>query len=136
MIYVVDGQGGGLGKALVAELKNKLPEQEVFALGTNSLATMAMIKAGADGGATGENAIVYNCAEAEETDTIVGAIGIIVANSMHGEISPQMAGAISSSKAKKILVPMSKCKVKVLGVTPQPVQAYISELLEAFVGRK
>jgi len=124
-ILVIDGMGGGIGKAAIEHIKNELTGIEITAAGTNSLATAAMLKAGADYGATGENAIVYNCAKA---DCIVGVIGIIIANSMHGEISPEMAAAVSSSPAHKILIPIDKCSVTVLGLAEKPVQKYLSEL--------
>jgi hypothetical protein len=97
-----------------------------MAVGTNSTATSAMIKAGANFGATGENAVIFNCLKA---DFIIGVIGIIFANSLHGEISPKMAEAVSSSPAHKILLPINKCNVTVLGLTDSPVQLYISEIV-------
>jgi len=126
-ILVIDGMGGGIGKAVIEQIKADFPNAEITAVGTNSLATAAMLKAGASHGATGENAVLYNCTK---TECIIGAIGIVIANAMHGEISPQIALAISSSDAHKILIPMDKC-VTVLGVTEKPVGAYISEITEA-----
>ena len=105
--------------------KNKNPDAEITAVGTNALATSAMLKAGATYGATGENAVVYNCTK---TDYIVGGIGIVIADSMHGEINPTMAQAVSSSPAHKILIPIEKCNVTVLGLTEKPVGVYISEI--------
>jgi hypothetical protein len=84
-----------------------------------------MIKAGANYGATGENAVIFNCAKA---DFIIGVTGILFANAMHGEISPKMAEAVSSSPAHKILLPVDKCSVTVLGVADKPIQSYISEI--------
>jgi len=102
-IAVVDGQGGGIGKAIVEKLRKELPgDVEIIALGTNSAATVLMLKAGANEGATGENAIVYN---ADKVDVIMGVIGIIAANSMMGELTPLMARAIAESPAKKVLIP-------------------------------
>jgi len=124
-ILVVDGMGGGIGKAVIEHIKDQIPGVEITAVGTNSLATSAMIKAGANYGATGENAIVYNSRKA---DFIVGAIGIIFANSLHGEISPKMAEAVSSSSAHKILLPIDKCSVTVLGVADKPIQSYMGEI--------
>ena len=124
-ILVIDGMGGGIGKSIIEQIKNELPGVEIMAVGTNSIATSAMVKAGANHGATGENAVVYNCAKA---GFIIGVIGIIFANSLHGEISPKMAEAVSSSPAHKILLPMDKCNVTVLGVADKPIQSYISEI--------
>ena len=124
-ILVIDGMGGGIGKSIIEHLKSELPDAEIMAVGTNSIATSAMLKAGANYGATGENAVLYNCMNA---DFIIGVIGIIFANSMHGEISPKMAEAVSSSPGHKILLPIDKCKVTVLGISGLPVQSYIGEI--------
>jgi len=123
-ILVIDGMGGGIGKAIIEHIRCEFPDAAITAVGTNSLATAAMLKAGATRGATGENAIVYNCTKATY---IVGAIGIVIANSMHGEISAKMTEAISSSVAHKILIPMEQC-VTVLGVAEKPVGTYINEI--------
>ena len=131
-IVIMDGMGGGIGKAVIEHIKNGFNDIEIIAVGTNSIATSAMIKAGADYGATGENAVVFNCAKA---DFIIGVIGIIFANSMHGEISPKMAEAVSSSPAHKILLPIDKCSVTVLGAADKPVQAYISEITAKIKGQ-
>jgi len=112
-ILVVDAHGGGVGKALVAGIKQNIPEAYVVAVGTNSVATSAMIKAGADKGATGENAIVV-CSR--NVDVITGPIGIIIADALLGEITPRMALAISRSDAKRVLIPMKNCGNIVAGV--------------------
>jgi len=123
-ILVIDGMGGGIGKSVIEHIRNEFADVEIRAVGTNSIATSAMLKAGASHGATGENAVVYNCTKA---DYIIGAVGIVIANSMYGEISPKMAEAVSSSPGHKILIPMDKC-VTVLGVMEKPLGAYIGEI--------
>jgi len=124
-ILIIDGMGGGIGKAIIEHLKSELSGVEITAVGTNSIATSAMLKAGADYAATGENAVVFNSAKA---DFIIGVTGIVFANAMHGEISPKMAEAVSSSPAHKILLPVDKCNVTVMGVSDRPIQSHIGEI--------
>ncbi|MCL1794232.1 MAG: DUF3842 family protein [Oscillospiraceae bacterium] len=124
-VLVVDGMGGGIGKSIIEHIKNGRDDVEITAVGTNSAATSAMLRAGADIGATGENAVIFNCAK---MDVVIGVIGIMIANSMHGEISPKMAEAISSSPAHKILIPIEKCNVTVLGLEEKPIQICIGEI--------
>lgn len=111
-ITVIDGQGGKIGKTIVEQLKKRHPEQELYAIGTNSLATAAMLKAGADYGATGENPCIVN---AQDSDVIIGPVGIVVANALLGEITPAIATAVGASKAYKILIPMNRCNHYVVG---------------------
>jgi hypothetical protein len=126
-IAVIDGQGGGIGKTIVEKLRlNFGNELNILALGTNALATSLMIKAGANEGASNENAIVYNV---PNVDVIIGAIGIIVANSMLGELSPKMAVAISESKAFKILIPLGKCNIQIASAKSQPLPHYIDDAM-------
>lgn len=127
-ILVVDGQGGGIGSRLILGIREVLPDPvEIIAVGTNSLATNSMLKAGAGTGATGENPVLYNSSRA---DVIVGPIGIISANSMRGEITPAMASAIAGADARKILVPVSRCSVSVAGVENAPLETYIKQAAE------
>ena len=126
-ILVIDGMGGGIGKALIEKLKAELKGTNIVAVGTNSIATSAMLKAGADSGATGENAVVYNATSA---DYILGVMGIAFANSMHGEVSPAMVAAVSASSAHKVLIPIDKCNVTVAGARSASVQEYISEIAD------
>lgn len=128
LIAVIDGQGGGIGKAIVEQLKGSLCDgNTVLALGINPLATSSMLKAGADLGASGENAIVVN---APKADVIVGAIGIIAANSMLGEVTPAMAEAIASSSAEKVLIPTNRCGITVAGIGSDPPAHYIEKAVE------
>ena len=132
-IAVVDGQGGGIGKAIVERFRRAFEGKiEIIALGTNSLATSLMLKSGADEGATGENAIVYNAAR---VDIIVGPVGIISANALLGELTPLMANAIAESEAKKVLIPLNRCNVIVTGVENKPLPQYIDEAVEIVRGQ-
>lgn len=123
-LVVIDGQGGGVGRSLVSALKQLAPQQRVVALGTNTQATSAMLKAGADAGATGESAICYQCRDA---GVIVGVAGILHANAMLGEISPAIAAAVSLSEAQKVLVPLERCGLLVAGVARQPLDSLVRE---------
>lgn len=122
-IVIIDGQGGKMGKMLVEQLKAALPGYQLIAIGTNSIATAAMLRAGADFGATGENPVIFNSADA---DIIVGPLGIVVANALLGEVTPSMALAVGHSKAQKILVPINKCNNTVVGVQDFTYSEYIN----------
>ena len=122
-ILVIDGQGGGLGKQLVAALSARCPQAQLTAVGTNSLAASAMRKAGAVRTATGENAVVVNCRHA---DIIVGPIGIVIADALLGEITPAMAAAVCQSSARRVLVPINHCENYVVGVPEQPVSQLVA----------
>ncbi|WP_195984477.1 DUF3842 family protein [Clostridium sp. D33t1_170424_F3] len=127
-ILVIDGQGGGIGKCLIEKLRQAMPQAQIVAVGTNSLATSAMLKAGASVGATGENPAVFN---AKSADVIAGPIGIIMANAMWGEITPAMAAAVSGSPAQKVLIPIEKCRIHVAGNVEKPLTKYIEEAVAA-----
>ena len=125
---IVDGQGGGIGAQLAKALAKELPAGwELIAVGTNVMATGAMLKAGASQGATGENAVVYNAARA---DLILGPIGMILANGILGEVSPAMAAAVSGSPAVKILIPTSTCGVYVAGTEELRLEDYLRLAVE------
>lgn len=113
-ILVIDAQGGGIGKQVVAAIKQNMPEMEITAVGTNSAATTAMLKAGADHAATGENAVTVGCRRA---DVIVGAVGIVIADSLYGEITPAMALAVGQSNARRLLIPVNHCDNFIVGVS-------------------
>ena len=123
IVLVLDGQGGGMGTQLIKMLAPALPgDCELLAVGTNVLATNAMLKAGAPHGATGENAVIYNAARA---DLILGPIGMILANGILGEVSPRMATAVSGAAAEKILIPSSHCGVQVAGTQDCRLEEYL-----------
>ena len=125
-VVVIDGQGGKIGSLLVGRLKSEAFPHVIYAIGSNSIATSAMMKAGADFGATGENPVVVNCRDA---DVIVGPVGIVVADSFLGEITPHMAAAIGQSGAQKVLLPINRCNNHIVGARDLPV----SDLIEAAV---
>ena len=128
-IAIIDGQGGGIGKHITMKLRSFLGEEyEIIGLGTNAVATMAMLKAGANEVATGESAIVYM---ASKVDVIVGSVSILSANSMCGEMTPRMVEAIGSSDAKKILLPVNRNQIEIVGVLREPVPHQIDRLVEA-----
>ena len=126
LVVVVDGQGGGMGRGLVESIKKKWPKLHVRAVGTNSLATSAMLRAGADDGATGENAVVFNVRQA---DLLLGPIGILTPNGLLGEVSPAMAGAVGASEAVKILLPSQRCSIRLAVGEPQPLQFYLDQAM-------
>lgn len=124
-ILVIDGQGGGIGKAIIEKLVQALPQETIVALGTNALATSAMLRAGAKMGATGEHAIVVNCRDA---DAIAGPIGIVLSDSLLGEITPGMAAAVAASNARRYLVPSERCNTHVAGVKKQTLDEAVAEI--------
>ena len=126
-ILVIDGQGGGLGRQLVAAVKKAVPQAVVTAIGTNSAATSAMLKAGADRAATGENAVVVNCRTA---DIIVGPIGIVIADALLGEITPAMATAVCQSRATRVLIPVNHCENYIVGVPEQPINDLVAAAVQ------
>ncbi|MFZ5648917.1 MAG: DUF3842 family protein [Bacillota bacterium] len=128
-VAVIDGQGGGIGKLITEKLRKTQGESiEITALGTNALATAQMLKAGADQGASGENAI---CATVRKVDAILGPIAIIVANSMLGEITPKIALAIAEADAEKVLMPLNKSNITIVGLYNEP----LPHLVEMMVKR-
>ena len=125
-ILVIDAQGGGIGKQIVAAIKREQPQTEITAVGTNSAATAAMLKAGADHAATGENAVVVGCRSA---DVIIGPIGIVIADAMYGEVTERMAVAVGRADATRILIPINKCENLVAGVKDVSMSAMIEDTL-------
>lgn len=127
-VLVIDGQGGGLGRQLVAAVKAGYPDVEVLAVGTNSAATGAMLKAGADMAATGENSVEVACRKA---DVIMGPVGIVIADSMLGEITPRMAAAVGQSQAGRILIPVNMCDNIVVGIADLSMTKKVESAVEA-----
>lgn len=125
-ILVIDGQGGQLGGQLIKEIITRYPESHITAVGTNAVATAAMLKAGADKAATGENPIIV---AARKADVIMGPIGIVIADSLLGEITPKAAVAVGQSSATRILIPINKCENLVAGVPNLTLTALIEDAM-------
>lgn len=126
-ILVVDGQGGGVGRQLVAQIKQAFPDLQLMAVGTNTIATAAMLKSGADNAATGENAVIV---AARKADVIIGPLGIAVADSLGGEITPAMANAVAQADAKRILLPFKNCDNVIVGVNDFTLGTLIQHAVE------
>ncbi len=125
-ILIIDAQGGGIGRQVITAIRQNIPDAVITAVGTNTTATSVMIKAGADYGATGENAVIVCTRKA---DVIIGPIGITVADSMFGEITPAMAKAVGQSSAKRILIPVSHCDNIVVGIKNLSMKELIEEVI-------
>ena len=125
-ILVMDAQGGGIGKQVVAAVRKRFPAVTITAVGTNTAATSAMLRAGADEGATGENAVVVCCRRA---DVIIGPVGIVIADALLGEVTPRMAVAVGQSAAKRILIPVNHCTNFIVGVAELGMQRLMDAML-------
>lgn len=131
-IVVMDGQGGGIGSAIIKKIRDSISEGiEIVSLGTNSIATSRMMKAGGNKGASGQNAIVQTCAQA---DVIIGPLAIIMPNAMLGEITPEMSTAVCSSSARKILIPLTQENVEIVGVTGEPLPHLVEKAVKIIEG--
>ena len=127
-ICVIDGQGGGIGSTIIKKLKELFQETvEIIALGTNAIATAQMLKARANRGASGENAIVQTV---KTVDIIIGPVGIIIANAMMGEVTPEVAKAVATSPAKKFLIPLTQENIEIVGISSVPLPHLIEDLVE------
>ncbi len=127
-ICVIDGQGGGIGSTIIKKLKELFQETvEIIALGTNAIATAQMLKARANRGASGENAIVQTV---KTVDIIIGPVGIIIANAMMGEVTPKIAKAVAISREKKILIPLTQENIEIVGISSVPLPHLIEDLIE------
>ncbi len=127
-ISVIDGQGGGIGSTIIKKLKHLYAEDlEIIALGTNAIATAQMLKAGANRGASGQNAIVQST---QSVDLIMGPISIIMAHAMLGEVTPQIAEAIAKSPAQKLFIPLSQENIRIAGIAAMPLPELVDELIE------
>ncbi len=127
-ICVIDGQGGGIGATIIKRLRTLFEEEaEIVALGTNAIATAQMLKARANRGASGENAIVQTVSR---MDIVIGPVGIVMANSMMGEVTPKIAEAVASSEARKLLVPLSQENLVIVGASSQPLPHLLDVLIE------
>lgn len=123
-ILIIDGQGGRIGAQLIDALREALPDAHLTAVGTNSIATAAMLKSNPDAAATGENPVIAGCRRA---DFITGPLGIAITDSLHGEVTPAMAAAVGQSEASRILIPVNKCDTIAVGVADIPMTALIKE---------
>ena len=126
-ILIIDGQGGMLGKQLVENIKKRLPHAEITAVGANIAATGSMLKAGADNAATGENAVAV-CART--ADIIAGPVGIAIADSLLGEITPRMAEAVGQSTASKVLIPVNRCSSIIVGTGGKKTSELLAEAVD------
>ena len=128
ILGVIDGQGGGIGAAIIKGLRKlSVKDIQIWALGTNSIATSRMVKAGANRGATGENAIKYSSARA---DVLIGPVAILMPNAMMGEVSPVVAEAVCSSRARKLLIPLTQENIRIVGVTGEPLPHLVDQIVE------
>ena len=126
-IAVIDGQGASIGSTIIRKIRQTYGEKvEIWALGTNAIATGQMLRAGANKGATGESAVSYS---AGQVDVIVGPLSILVSNAMMGELTPAMALAVGDSSAIKLLLPLSTEPVTVVGVVPDPLPHLVDKLV-------
>ena len=123
-VVIIDAQGGGIGRMIVEQLKRECPDQALTVIGTNAAATAAMLKAGADQGATGENAVRVN---AKNADLIIAPIGMLLADGMLGEVTQEMSAAIGRSGAEKILIPSARCGVTVAGLKSAAIAEYVAQ---------
>ncbi len=126
-ILVIDGQGGRLGKQLIESIRKEFPTSHIMAVGTNSVATAAMIKGGADEGATGENPVIV---ASRKADVIVGPMGIVIADSLLGEVTPKMAEAVAQCSGCRVLIPMNRCDNLVAGVSSQSIGELIEDAVQ------
>ena len=126
-ILVIDAQGGGIGRQLVTAIRQELPDAKIIAAGANAAATTAMLKAGADQGATGENAVIV---ASRRANVILGPVGIVIADAMLGEITPQMAAAVAQSNAKRILIPFDHCDNMIVGVPETSMKALVRQAVD------
>lgn len=130
-VVVIDGQGGRLGRMVVEQIRAAGIPCHILAVGTNSIATASMLKAGADAGATGENPVVVACRDA---DVLIGPVGILSADAMLGEITPAMAAAIGRCAAEKLLLPVNMCNTRVVGVKPSTFSSLVADAVEELKG--
>jgi len=129
-IVVIDGQGGGVGRLLVSRLRERLPRAAITAVGANCSATNTMLKAGADSGATGENAVIVACRRA---DVIAGPVGIVIADALGGEVTPAMAVAVAQSPAKRVLLPFNHCDNIIVGVADYNVNHLVQNAVDEII---
>lgn len=126
-ILIIDGQGGQMGAQLIKAIQSRFSEVSITAVGTNAAATAAMLKAGAKQAATGENPVSVACRKA---DVIIGPVGIVIADSMYGEITPSMAVAVGQAEATRILIPVNKCENMIAGVSDVTMSVMLEDVIK------
>ncbi|MBO5220592.1 MAG: DUF3842 family protein [Clostridia bacterium] len=131
-IVIIDGQGGKIGAQLIDAIRERCEDAEIVAVGTNSIATSAMLRSGPDAAATGENPVIVACRDA---DVIAGPIGIVIADALYGEVTPAMALAVGQSRADRVLIPVNKCGSVVVGVGDVPMAALIREAADCIADK-
>ncbi|AVX31439.1 protein of unknown function (DUF3842) [Carboxydocella thermautotrophica] len=126
-IAVLDGQGGGIGKVITEKIRKEFKDSlEIWVFGTNAEATAQMLKAGADDGATGENAIVMNM---DKVDLIITSLSLLIPSALMGEVTPKIAEAVASARARKLVLPLLRSNIQLVGIKHEPLPHLIADVI-------